>query len=207
MISAATGMFLTEATDTPIGLAVMLLWWFLDLNGNIFQMGGGYAGFSLCPRHNSILGAQVFADHFWALAANRILLAALSLILLGASALILEAKRKGCLLYTSFEQGIVPLSGHLPPAQNTVHLIEHFHQQFPYPQLLGCKGVFPRRLQLCTIGWKILLHLERLQQGENRLGNFFPGSISYPRGKAGKGLNQPETQLVQPVQRLSLIHI
>ena len=74
MISAATGMFLTEATDTPIGLAVMLLWWFLDLNGNIFQMGGGYAGFSLCPRHNSILGAQVFADHFWALAANRILL-------------------------------------------------------------------------------------------------------------------------------------
>lgn len=95
MISAATGMFLTEATDTPIGLAVMLLWWFLDLNGNIFQMGGGYAGFSLCPRHNSILGAQVFADHFWALAANRILLAALSLILLGASALILEAKRKG----------------------------------------------------------------------------------------------------------------
>ncbi len=59
MISAATGMFLTEATDTPIGLAVMLLWWFLDLNGNIFQMGGGYAGFSLCPRHNSILGAQV----------------------------------------------------------------------------------------------------------------------------------------------------
>lgn len=95
MISAAIGLFFTELTDTPVGLALMVFYWFMELNRSLTQMHGGYEGFPLSPRHNSMYGAEIFAKQFSELAANRILFAAISLILVGAAALILDQKRKG----------------------------------------------------------------------------------------------------------------
>lgn len=95
MFSAAVGLFFTELTDTPIGLGVILVYWIADLNRGLSQMGGGYEGLPLSPRHNSLLGAQTFADQFSVLLADRLFFFVLALVLAGISALILEAKRKG----------------------------------------------------------------------------------------------------------------
>ncbi len=95
LFSCAAGLFLTELTDAPVGLALILGYWILDLNRGMAQMDGGYGGLLLIPRHNNLLGAQTFADHSNALAADRLFYAALALTLLGLSALILERKRKG----------------------------------------------------------------------------------------------------------------
>lgn len=95
LFSASVGLFFTELTDTPIGLAAILLLWFLDLNRGMAQMDGGYGGLVLIPRHNSLWGAAVFSAHLPDLAVNRLFYLALSLALVGAAALILEYKRKG----------------------------------------------------------------------------------------------------------------
>lgn len=95
LFSAAAGMFFTELTDTPVGLLLSLGAWVVDLNRGMLQMDGGYGGFLLMPRHNSLAGAQTFTKNFSALLANRIFYAALALALVAISALILEQKRKG----------------------------------------------------------------------------------------------------------------
>jgi len=101
LFSAAAGMFFTELTDTPIGLLLILAAWVIDLNRGMLQMDGGYGGFLLIPRHNSLIGAQTFAGNFSALLANRLFYTALALALAAASALILEQKRKGA--FTSYD--------------------------------------------------------------------------------------------------------
>lgn len=95
LFSAASGMFFTELTDTPVGLLLILAAWIIDLNRGMPQMDGGYGGFLLIPRHNSLSGAEIFANNFNALLANRLFYTALALALTAASALILEQKRKG----------------------------------------------------------------------------------------------------------------
>ncbi len=95
LVSTGVGMCLTELTDTPIAAGVMLLWWFVDLNSGLWQMDGGYEGFRLMPRHNTLEGGQTFADCFGTLAANRLLFAALGILLALLTAWILEAKRRG----------------------------------------------------------------------------------------------------------------
>lgn len=95
LVSTGVGMCLTELTDTPIAAGVMLLWWFLDLNSGLWQMDGGYGGFRLMPRHNTLGGGQTFAGCFGTLAANRLFFAALGILLALLAALILEAKRRG----------------------------------------------------------------------------------------------------------------
>ncbi len=95
LFSAAFGQFFTLLTDTPVGIPVALLFWVFDLNRNLFQMEGGYRGLPLSPRHNQLMGAQVFQKNFSQLLSGRIIYSALSLALLGACALILEYRRKG----------------------------------------------------------------------------------------------------------------
>lgn len=95
LFSAALGLLCTEATDTPIGLLVMLLFWLFDVNRSGRSLTGSYGDLLLIPRHNNLLGADQFAAGFSTLAANRIFYTVLAFVLLGASALILEQKRAG----------------------------------------------------------------------------------------------------------------
>ncbi len=95
MISSAVGMFFTELTDTPIAVAIQGLWWFVDINLGLTEMQGGYSLFRLSPRHNSLRHTQNFIDGFGSLAANRILFAALALLLVAATVLVYEQKRRG----------------------------------------------------------------------------------------------------------------
>lgn len=95
MVSAAVGMFLTELTGTPIAIAVQGLWWFLDMNLGISEIYGGYSLFRLTPRHNSLGNTQVYMDGFERLAANRLLFAGIALLLIAATVVIYEQKRRG----------------------------------------------------------------------------------------------------------------
>ena len=99
MMAAATGMFLTECTGLPIAVAVQGLWWFVDINLGNTSVAASYSLFRLAPRHNagvqSFFRTQDFIDHFDALAANRLLFAGVSLLLVAAAAAVYNAKRKG----------------------------------------------------------------------------------------------------------------
>ncbi len=95
LFSCSLGLVFTELTDTPMGLIAVLALWFVDLNRGMREMDGGYGGFVLMPRHNTLMGADVFQGNFGDLLANRLLYTAIALALVGLSALILEQKRKG----------------------------------------------------------------------------------------------------------------
>lgn len=95
MTVSALGLLLTELTDTPVVIAVQMLWWFLCVNMGFRQMGGGYEGLPLFPRHNSSANTQIFRDRFGTLAFNRVFYVVLALALVVLSMLVYEMKRKG----------------------------------------------------------------------------------------------------------------
>lgn len=99
MMASAVGMCLTELTGTPIALAVQGVWWLLDLNSGMRSLSDAYAIFRLAPRHNagelSWFRTGDYADNFGRLLANRLLFAGLSVLLVGVTAAIYEAGRKG----------------------------------------------------------------------------------------------------------------
>lgn len=99
MIVTAVGMFLTELTDTPIAVAVCGLWWLVDVNRGISSVQASYALLRLAPRHNSGAASYFrtadFVDNLGRLAANRLLFAASSVVIVFLTVLVYEAKRKG----------------------------------------------------------------------------------------------------------------
>lgn len=95
MISTAVGMFFTELTGTPIAIVIQGLWWFIDLNAGIAGIHGGYSLFQLSPRHNILGNTQKFLDNFKILAANRLMVAGVALLLIIATVMVYEQKRRG----------------------------------------------------------------------------------------------------------------
>ena len=82
MISAAIGMFFTELTETPIAIAIQGLWWFIDINIGVSKL--------------RVLGnTQTFLDEFNTLAANRLIMVGAALLLVIATVIIYEQKRRG----------------------------------------------------------------------------------------------------------------
>lgn len=101
MMATAVGMCLTELTGTPVAVAVQGFWWLIDINAGIRSAASGSALFRLAPRHNagenSFFRTQDYAEHFGRLAANRLLFVGLSALLVIATILIYEKKRRGSL--------------------------------------------------------------------------------------------------------------
>lgn len=99
MMAAALGMCLTELTNTPIAVAVQGFWWLTDVNAGIWSVSDSYALFRLAPRHNagemSYFRTQDYIDNFQRLAANRLLFAGLSVLLVAITIVIYETGRKG----------------------------------------------------------------------------------------------------------------
>ena len=99
MMVIALSMCLTELTNTPIAVAVCGLWWFIDTNLGMKSVTASYSLLRLAPRHNSgalsYFRAQDFADNLTRLAANRLLFAGVSILLVLVTIVIYEAKRKG----------------------------------------------------------------------------------------------------------------
>lgn len=95
MISAAIGMFFTELTGTPIAIAIQGLWWFIDINIGVSKLRGVHTLFELAPRHNALGNTQTFLDEFNTLAANRLIMVGAALLLVIATVIIYEQKRRG----------------------------------------------------------------------------------------------------------------
>lgn len=95
MIAAAIGMFFTELTGTPIAIAIQALWWFIDLNAGVGRLRGVHTLFELTPRHNSLGNTQIFLDEFHTLVTNRLMIAGAALLLVAATVIIYEQKRRG----------------------------------------------------------------------------------------------------------------
>lgn len=96
MASAAIGAFFTEVTDTPIGILVMLVYWFMDLSsGTPPSINRLRTYTTLIPRHNSVFMAEEFQSMYQGFLTNRAFIAAFSLILVLLTALLFERKRRG----------------------------------------------------------------------------------------------------------------
>lgn len=96
MVSAATGTFITELTDTPIAIAVQGFWWFITLFAGLKQLDGGY-GINLVLRHNIIGNTKVYLDNFNVLLINRISYTMFSVFLILLSVWVYKLKRRGIL--------------------------------------------------------------------------------------------------------------
>ena len=95
LLSAALGMLLTELLSPLAAVFVQGAWWF----GSIFASSGALTGnitsFVLVPRHNSLYGADVFAETLRQFTFNRIFYTVLSFVLIAAAAVLYEIKRGG----------------------------------------------------------------------------------------------------------------
>jgi ABC-2 type transport system permease protein len=92
MITTSVGVFLTELTDTAIAIIVQGFWWFISLlTGRLF----GNCGWNLIPRHNRTGYYGVFREYLGQFVMNRITYTVVALLILIASVLIYEMKRKG----------------------------------------------------------------------------------------------------------------
>lgn len=95
LMSAAVGMLLTEIFSPLIAVFVQGAWWF----GSIFASTGGLTGsitsFVFVPRHNSLYGAELFAETFKQFTFNRIFYTALALALVILTVIVYEIKRRG----------------------------------------------------------------------------------------------------------------
>lgn len=97
MISTSVGVFLTELTETAIGILVMAVWWFVSLFLGIATIRGGY-GLNLMPRHNILGNYQVFHEQFPILVLNRTIYALAAVLLVAAAVFIYDRKRRGMLI-------------------------------------------------------------------------------------------------------------
>lgn len=95
MAVTALGMLVTELSETPLAILVQVIWWFVSLQTGVNGMSGGAYGWNLIPRHNSVVNYGSFANGFGQLVKNRLLYAALAVVLTAATIGIYEAKRKG----------------------------------------------------------------------------------------------------------------
>ncbi len=93
MVSAALGGLITILTDTPAGILVCFAWW--QIERGMTGLTGDVSLWTLMIRHNTLRGAELIEENLGLITANRLLMAGLALLLVGASAYILSLKRRG----------------------------------------------------------------------------------------------------------------
>lgn len=97
LIVTAVGMFLTELTDTALGVLVQAAWWFISLQLGVSSIHGGQYGWSLIPRHNTEMNYSGFSAGFHQLVMNRLFYTVLAVVLILVTIWVYEIKRKGYL--------------------------------------------------------------------------------------------------------------
>lgn len=94
MVVLSVGSFTTILTNSPVGIIVMLGWWFITLFGGQSRIYGGY-GYQLIIRHNILGNTNLYFSNFHLILLNRIIYVALSIILIIFSIKIYNRKREG----------------------------------------------------------------------------------------------------------------
>ncbi len=94
LLVLSVGTFTTILTNGPVGIIVMLGWWFVSMFGSEANMQGGY-GFQLILRHNILGNTQVYLNNINQVLLNRGIYIAISAMLVLISIKIYNKKRKG----------------------------------------------------------------------------------------------------------------
>ncbi|HHW22054.1 MAG TPA: hypothetical protein GXX26_04115 [Clostridiaceae bacterium] len=99
----SVGMFFTTLTNTPIAIAIQLIWWFADISGG----KGMYTFFGvrpiqLIPRHNGLGHTEAYLDYLPDLIQNRIRIMLVAVFLITGTIFIFSARRRGSLYVPVF---------------------------------------------------------------------------------------------------------
>lgn len=110
-VTTAIGLFFTVLTDTPVAIAIQLVWWFMDISGG----EGAYSFFGLrplqlMPRHNALGKTQIYMDYLPNLIQNRIWMTIIAVLLVILTIFIFNIKRKGGFHVTISQRGKVQSS-------------------------------------------------------------------------------------------------
>lgn len=117
MISTSVGFFFTVLTDTPVGVALMFLYSMFSIFTGSGISSGKY-GLSLAIRHNSLWKADVVHQNLGALLFNRLFYVGAALLLLAATIVVYELKRRGkCDVYAKLQRAL----GRIKGADKTYH--------------------------------------------------------------------------------------
>lgn len=95
LAAVSVGFFLTELTDSALGILVQGIWWYISLNLGVQTGLQGSFGLTLIPRWNAGGGAEDFAAQLPQLVVNRLFYMAFSIILMAGTIVIFQLKRKG----------------------------------------------------------------------------------------------------------------
>lgn len=94
----SVGLFFTILTNTPIAIAIQLIWWFTDLvGGNGIYSFFGARPLQLIPRHNGLGKVQVYIDYLPSLIQNRIQIVLIAVLLIIGTIYVFSVKRRGLL--------------------------------------------------------------------------------------------------------------
>lgn len=96
LVSVSVGFFFTELTDSPLGILVQGVWWLVSIFLSFSNLIGN-VGWNLIPRFNSTGYYNVYVEVLDQLIRNRIFYAAFSILLLVATIVVYQQKRKGVL--------------------------------------------------------------------------------------------------------------
>lgn len=95
MIPLALGTLLTIVTDTPIGIVVQIIWFFLDVNARSNSINGGGYGLSLVLRHNTVGNVLGYMNNINVVLLNRLLYVVISIIMILIAQRVYNKKRVG----------------------------------------------------------------------------------------------------------------
>lgn len=95
MVPLAVGTLLTIATDSPIGIVVQLVWFFIDVNSKFESIQGGGYGMSLILRHNTVGNPSVYMNNINQILINRLIYVTIALVMVAFAERIYNNKRVG----------------------------------------------------------------------------------------------------------------
>lgn len=95
MLATAVGMLFTELFSSLLSIFIQGAWWFMSIFASSEGLTGKIKSFTLVLRHNSLYGADLFADTLRQFTFNRIFYTMLAVMLVILTVIIYEAKRRG----------------------------------------------------------------------------------------------------------------
>lgn len=105
LAAISVGLFFTTLTNTPVAIAIQLLWWFTDdiIGQNGAYMYFGVRPFQLIPRHNDLGYVETYLNYLPKLIQNRIQMVLISVLFILGTIYVFSAKRRGLLYVPIFK--------------------------------------------------------------------------------------------------------
>ena len=106
LTTTAVAFLFTTLTNTPIAVVLQFVWSIFGII-TATNIAGGYYGFEIAIRYNSLGNLYLMQEHINALMINRISYAAISIVMLIVSIYLFNLKRRGRLnVFNGFKKAI-----------------------------------------------------------------------------------------------------